>query len=531
MPYKIGQHAKKYKFVPAKNQAELKDLIAQSQKIKQMAETQRISNEMKEATTDAEEAKKKKKEHEKEVRLARNYLNTDVLDTSGTNLKLYDELVKLSETHPKQFQELMNTNLLSGMKKKLETILEARAEEEVADADIPGLGTDVTNDATKKYGEKLFDEIVRSRMKTKDHYKALANIPALEKIIEAKILASPTATGRAISQQIKHQYGLPTGFDLKKETLDKFKQELDRKRGLQADAAREAERALLARTGQRALAQEAVVRNQERVDRDAIRVDRQRDQDEFNDIQISRRRAEEEADRAIQNEQQLLRELQDAERRLEEANRERPRDRNGAILGNPHPGGRSLTPAERNIVNKTRIYNERQDQVREVQRRLDDHRIHIDDSRQRAMQWQRRQDMKFDVMRHKMDTNPLYTQSLPLPLNFMRLAPAPPLPATPLPAHPRPPRTPQLIPVNEPIATRTRSNGRPAGTGLNISSKKIIKDLTTRMHTLVGEIKAGNHSNKIKEELYDILDFLLKHRVISRPVHKRIVKAVKLNDL
>ncbi|KAJ4453092.1 hypothetical protein PAPYR_12545 [Paratrimastix pyriformis] len=63
------------------------------------------------------------------------------------------------------------------------------------------------------------------------------------------------------------------------------------------------------------------------------------------------------------------------------------------------------------------------------------------------------------------------------------------------------------------------------GSGVLISS---FQDISARMKVLIGEIQAGNNSPELKSELYDILDFLLKNRKITKPQHNRMVKAFHL---
>lgn len=60
---------------------------------------------------------------------------------------------------------------------------------------------------------------------------------------------------------------------------------------------------------------------------------------------------------------------------------------------------------------------------------------------------------------------------------------------------------------------------------------KLFQDTAKRFNVLIGEISAGNTSQEVKDELYEIADFLLKNKKISGPDHKKIVKAMKLNDI
>lgn len=58
---------------------------------------------------------------------------------------------------------------------------------------------------------------------------------------------------------------------------------------------------------------------------------------------------------------------------------------------------------------------------------------------------------------------------------------------------------------------------------------KIIKDVLKRFKVLVGEAYGGNTSPEIKAEILDVIDILLKNKKITKPRHKRIVKAFRLD--
>ncbi|MDX9924335.1 MAG: hypothetical protein RBS48_06175, partial [Ignavibacteriaceae bacterium] len=58
--------------------------------------------------------------------------------------------------------------------------------------------------------------------------------------------------------------------------------------------------------------------------------------------------------------------------------------------------------------------------------------------------------------------------------------------------------------------------------------RNIQLDTAKRLEVLMGELGAGNNNPQIKNEIFKILDFLLRHKLLTKPAHKRIVKAVKL---
>lgn len=75
-----------------------------------------------------------------------------------------------------------------------------------------------------------------------------------------------------------------------------------------------------------------------------------------------------------------------------------------------------------------------------------------------------------------------------------------------------------------------KKRGRPKKTarGLNITAKSIVNDLKKRLKILIGARMAGNNSRKISNEIYDILDLLLKHKQITKTKHKQIIQEIKL---
>lgn len=110
---------RKFKFEPARSEADMKRIVKSLEDRRQNAEIKRIKGDLKEAQQDAKELKKEQRQLAKEQRLARTYLDTDMMDITNTDPKIYDKLLYLSKNHPKEFRELMNTKMLSGMQKQL----------------------------------------------------------------------------------------------------------------------------------------------------------------------------------------------------------------------------------------------------------------------------------------------------------------------------------------------------------------------------------------------------------------------------
>lgn len=58
--------------------------------------------------------------------------------------------------------------------------------------------------------------------------------------------------------------------------------------------------------------------------------------------------------------------------------------------------------------------------------------------------------------------------------------------------------------------------------------KKLVKQAMKRLTILAGEIESGNKSKEIKNEIWDIIDWLKKHSYITKKQHYKIVKNFKL---
>lgn len=127
MPPKIQK--KRYQFKTAYSQADLKKLIELSRKAKEGQEQTRIRKELKEAEMDVEEEKKKERERRRDLQLAQQYLGPDVFETTGADYQLYERMLKLAERHPKEFMKLQKLDIMKGMMKELRKYQKQREEE------------------------------------------------------------------------------------------------------------------------------------------------------------------------------------------------------------------------------------------------------------------------------------------------------------------------------------------------------------------------------------------------------------------
>lgn len=115
----VKPNRKRYQFKTAYSQADLKKLIEMSRKVKEGEEQKRIRKELNEAELDVEEGKKKERERKRDLQMAQEYLGTDALETAGADYRLYERMLKLAETHPKEFIKLQRLDIMKGMMKQL----------------------------------------------------------------------------------------------------------------------------------------------------------------------------------------------------------------------------------------------------------------------------------------------------------------------------------------------------------------------------------------------------------------------------
>lgn len=62
----------------------------------------------------------------------------------------------------------------------------------------------------------------------------------------------------------------------------------------------------------------------------------------------------------------------------------------------------------------------------------------------------------------------------------------------------------------------------------DINMSQFPKEVMMRLKILIGEIRSGNNNPQIKNEAYNILDFLLKHKIIAKNQHAQMVKDIGL---
>ena len=67
------------------------------------------------------------------------------------------------------------------------------------------------------------------------------------------------------------------------------------------------------------------------------------------------------------------------------------------------------------------------------------------------------------------------------------------------------------------------SNGWSSGSGLKILTKK---QMPSRLPTLLAEIQAGNNSNKLKNEIRQILYLLYRSKALTKTVYNNLIKAI-----
>ena len=68
------------------------------------------------------------------------------------------------------------------------------------------------------------------------------------------------------------------------------------------------------------------------------------------------------------------------------------------------------------------------------------------------------------------------------------------------------------------------SNGWSSGSGLKILTNK---QMLNRLPTLLAQIQAGNNSNKLKNEIRQILYSLYRSKALTKTVYNNLIKSIR----
>jgi hypothetical protein len=115
----------------------------------------------------------------------------------------------MAESHPEQFKELMNSEMVAGMKKQIEKSLEERKTNIPIPADVEAdLKTDRQTVNKVQFGKELTKAYQISKIASSNNYQAVTSVPALMTIINDFIDIDPTVTSAEVTKKLKAQYNM-----------------------------------------------------------------------------------------------------------------------------------------------------------------------------------------------------------------------------------------------------------------------------------------------------------------------------------
>lgn len=116
-----------YEILKAKQDQELRQLIADRESFMQKKELRRVEGEMKQAHEDQAEADKKKREEQELVREVLGFLDPEVMKLADYDPTAFEELLQYTMEHPKQMSEILNKKTKQGILKRLQKSMDERA--------------------------------------------------------------------------------------------------------------------------------------------------------------------------------------------------------------------------------------------------------------------------------------------------------------------------------------------------------------------------------------------------------------------